>query len=421
MIEKSELKNGTRIVCEAMPDCRSASIGVWVKSGSVYEAEGEYGASHFIEHILFKGTRRRTASQIAAEMDDMGGNLNAFTSKECTCFYAKVLDEHIDRAIDIMSDLLLNSNLDEGDIEREKGVVTEEILMNDDSPEDVAHEGICSLLFENCPIARPVLGTEKTVNAFSRASLIRYMDKRYRGGDIVISCAGSFDKAKLTDMLSGSFAALNSGAGEERIASRLGPGRRVGFADRDAEQGHICIGMPGFGANDARRFALLVLNNALGGCMSSRLFQRIREQRGLAYSIYTYPTSYAETGYLTEYAGTSLSNAATVAELMLEELGSIRANGLTKAEFDRAKEQMRVGYILSQESTSARSSAIGKAELLLGRAEEEARLLPKLEAVTMQDVEAILDTVLDENAICAFVAGKTAKMDTAKIERLIKG
>lgn len=161
MIEKSELKNGTRIVCEAMPDCRSASIGVWVKSGSVYEAEGEYGASHFIEHILFKGTRRRTASQIAAEMDDMGGNLNAFTSKECTCFYAKVLDEHIDRAIDIMSDLLLNSNLDEGDIEREKGVVTEEILMNDDSPEDVAHEGICSLLFENCPIARPVLGTEK--------------------------------------------------------------------------------------------------------------------------------------------------------------------------------------------------------------------------------------------------------------------
>lgn len=195
----------------------------------------------------------------------------------------------------------------------------------------------------------------------------------------------------------------------------------MAFADRDAEQAHICIGMPGFGANDDRRFAMLVLSNVLGGCMSSRLFQRIREERGLAYSTYTYPTSYAETGYLTAYAGTGLANAAKVTELILSELASARKEGITKTEFDRAKEQMRVSYILSSESTSARSSAIGKAELLLGRAEEEARLIKKLEAVSMADVEGILNETLDPNNMCAFVAGKTACMDTRAIERLIKG
>ena len=399
------MKNGIRAVYEKMPDCRSASVAVWVKSGSVYEAEKEHG--------LFKGTKSRSASKIAAEMDDIGGNLNAFTSKECTCFYAKVLDEHIEKAVDIISDLILRSKLDAGDIEREKGVVTEEILMNDDSPEDVANEGICSLLYEGCAVAPNILGTADSVNAFTRQSLIDYMDKRYRGGDTVISVAGSFDKAKLD--------AMRAGVGEERIPSAIGAGGRVAFADRDAEQAHICIGMPGFGANDDRRFAMLVLSNVLGGCMSSRLFQRIREERGLAYSTYTYPTSYAETGYLTAYAGTGLANAAKVTELILSELASARKDGITKTEFDRAKEQMRVSYILSSESTSARSSAIGKAELLLGRAEEEARLIKKLEAVSMADVEGILNETLDPNNMCAFVAGKTAGMDTRAIERLIKG
>lgn len=421
MIEKTVLKNGIRAVYEKMPDCRSASVAVWVKSGSVYEAEKEHGMSHFIEHILFKGTKSRSASKIAAEMDDIGGNLNAFTSKECTCFYAKVLDEHIEKAVDIMSDLILRSKLDAGDIEREKGVVTEEILMNDDSPEDVANEGICSLLYEGCAVAPNILGTADSVNAFTRQSLIDYMDKRYRGGDTVISVAGSLDKTKLDAMLWDKFGAMRAGVGEERIPSAIGAGGRVAFADRDAEQAHICIGMPGFGANDDRRFAMLVLSNVLGGCMSSRLFQRIREERGLAYSTYTYPTSYAETGYLTAYAGTGLANAAKVTELILSELASARKDGITKTEFDRAKEQMRVSYILSSESTSARSSAIGKAELLLGRAEEEARLIKKLEAVSMADVEGILNETLDPNNMCAFVAGKTAGMDTRAIERLIKG
>jgi len=216
--------------------------------------------------------------------------------------------------VDIISDLILRSKLDAGDIEREKGVVTEEILMNDDSPEDVANEGICSLLYEGCAVAPNILGTADSVNAFTRQSLIDYMDKRYRGGDTVISVAGSFDKAKLDAMLWDKFGAMRAGVGEERIPSAIGAGRRVAFADRDAEQAHICIGMPGFGANDDRRFAMLVLSNVLGGCMSSRLFQRIREERGLAYSTYTYPTSYAETGYLTAYAGTGLANAAKVTE-----------------------------------------------------------------------------------------------------------
>lgn len=402
-----------------MPNFRSASLAVWVRSGSAYEAEHEHGASHFIEHLLFKGTQSRSASKIAAEMDDIGGNLNAFTSKECTCFYAKVLDEHIEKAADIISDLILNSRFDNADIEREKGVIVEEILMNDDSAEDVANEGICSLIYSGSPLAPDILGSEQSVNAFTRSTLVDYMDKRYKGGETVISVAGSFDKAKLDELLAQKFARLGGGCAAGRARADYGAGRRIKFADRDTEQAHICIGMPGFGANDDRRFALLVLSNALGGCMSSRLFQRIREERGLAYSTYTYGTAFAETGYLTAYAGTGLANAATVTELMLNEFAAVRAQGITRSEFERAKEQMRVSHIIASESTAARSSAIGKAELLLGHADEEAALVKKLEAVTMDDVHAILDITLDANKMCAFVAGKTGGIDKQAISRMI--
>ena len=421
MIEQFTLPNGMRVLCEQLPHLRSVSMGVWVKAGSILEREHENGLSHLIEHMAFKGTGRRSAKQIAQEMDAVGGYLNAATSKLCTCYYAKVIDENLPLAADILSDIVRFPAIDPKELDKERNVVLEEISMTDDSPEDVANEGICSLLYEGCAVAPNILGTADSVNAFTRQSLIDYMDKRYRGGDTVISVAGSFDKAKLDAMLWDKFGAMRAGVGEERIPSAIGAGGRVAFADRDAEQAHICIGMPGFGANDDRRFAMLVLSNVLGGCMSSRLFQRIREERGLAYSTYTYPTSYAETGYLTAYAGTGLANAAKVTELILSELASARKDGITKTEFDRAKEQMRVSYILSSESTSARSSAIGKAELLLGRAEEEARLIKKLEAVSMADVEGILNETLDPNNMCAFVAGKTAGMDTRAIERLIKG
>lgn len=421
MIERNTLPNGLRVVSERMEHYRSVSMGVWVDAGSVCETAAESGASHFIEHMLFKGTASRSAAAIAAEMDAIGGNLNAFTAKECTCFYFKVLDERLEQAADVLSDLLLHSRFDSEDIAREKGVVSEEILMTADSPEDVAHESLCALLFEGTPLERPILGTQETVGSFTRESLMDYMGRHYRADNIVISCAGSFQADKLLQVVSDRFMEVPAGGKRVRAAGNLGPGRRMRMIEKDVEQIHICLGLPGFAVNDDRRFAMMVLNNALGGCMSSRLFQKIREERGLAYSIYSYPTSYADTGYFTLYAGTAADTAETVTGLMLEELAQLRKNGLEKEEFTRAKEQIRDSYILGQESTSARSSALGKAELLLGEVSGEGKLLEKLDRVSMEDVEAILPAVLEESALCGTMVGKLKKTKAAGIEKLITG
>jgi len=420
MIWHDRLDNGIRVVSERMEHYRSVSMGVWVDAGSICENAKEAGVSHFIEHMLFKGTQTRDASDIASEMDAVGGNLNAFTAKECTCFYAKVLDENIDLASDMLSDILLRPRLAPEDIEREKGVVVEEIHMTQDSPEDVVHETLCSLLYEGTPLEKPILGSEQSVRSFSRESITGYMDRLYRANDIVIACAGSIEREKLIPLLNGHFAAAKTGGGRERKAGAYGAGRRVRTVEKDVEQTHICMGLPGFAANDERRYAMLVLNNALGGSMSSRLFQKIREQKGLAYTIYSYPTSYADTGYFALYAGTGADAAAQVARLVLEELALIRKDGFTKEEFRRAKDQLRGNYLLGQENTGARSSAIGKAKLLRGEVVEEEELLARLENVGEQDVRDIIPVVLDEEKLCAAIVGRLGK-ESKEIETMVIG
>lgn len=420
MVWHDTLDNGIRVVSERMEHYRSLSMGVWLDAGSICETAQESGVSHFIEHMLFKGTKSRGAKEIASEMDAVGGNLNAFTAKECTCFYAKVLDEHIDLAADMLSDILLNSKLSAEDIEREKGVVVEEIHMTQDSPEDVAHETLCTLLYEGTPLEKPILGTKDTVKSFTRQTLTGYMDRLYRTDDIVIACAGSFERERLISLLNERFASTPTGGGRERRAGALGPGRRVRCVDKDIEQTHLCFGLPGLSANDERRYALLVLNNALGGSMSSRLFQKIREEKGLAYTIYSYPTAYADTGYFALYAGTGTDVSAQVARMIIDELALIRKEGLTEEEFRRAKDQLRGNYLLGQENTGARSSAIGKAELLLGEVASEEELLSRLNNVSMEDVAAIIPIVLDEGALCASVVGKLGAQ-SKEIETIITG
>lgn len=420
MVWHDTLDNGIRVVSERMEHYRSLSMGVWLDAGSICETAQESGVSHFIEHMLFKGTKSRGAKEIASEMDAVGGNLNAFTAKECTCFYAKVLDEHIDLAAGMLSDILLNSKLSAEDIEREKGVVIEEIHMTQDSPEDVAHETLCTLLYEGTPLEKPILGTKDTVKSFTRQTLTGYMDRLYRTKDIVIACAGSFEREKLITLLNERFAPTPAGGGRERRAGALGPGRRVRCVDKDIEQTHLCFGLPGLSANDERRYALLVLNNALGGSMSSRLFQKIREEKGLAYTIYSYPTAYADTGYFALYAGTGTDVSAQVARMIIDELALIRKEGLTAEEFRRAKDQLRGNYLLGQENTGARSSAIGKAELLLGEVASEEELLSRLNNVSMEDVAAIIPVVLDEGALCASVVGKLGAQ-SKEIETIIIG
>lgn len=419
MVFRDKLENGIRVIGEPMPHYRSVSMGVWVDAGSVCENEAEAGASHFIEHMLFKGTERRTAAEIAAEMDAIGGNLNAFTAKECTCFYAKVLDEHLPRAADMLADLLRSSKFDEADIEREKGVVCEEILMTEDSPEDMAHETLCALLYENTPLAKPILGTQESVRSFTRETLMDYMGRHYMPNNIVISCAGHFEREALMDALNRYFAGGGMGERSPRKVSTLSGGHRFRAVEKDIEQVHLCLGFPGFALDEDGQYALFVLNNALGGSMSSRLFQSIREARGLAYSVYSYPSSYTETGYFALYAGTGEGTAEQVTALILEELEKLRKNGLTKEEFIRSKEQLKGSYMLGQESTSARSNAIGKMELLRGRVYSEEEIMQRIERITMDDVQAILPKVLDANAMCASAVGRVENI-AEKLQEMLQ-
>lgn len=419
MVFRDKLENGIRVIGEPMPHYRSVSMGVWVDAGSVCENEAEAGASHFIEHMLFKGTERRTAAEIAAEMDAIGGNLNAFTAKECTCFYAKVLDEHLPRAADMLADLLRNSKFDEADIEREKGVVCEEILMTEDSPEDMAHETLCALLYENTPLAKPILGTQESVRSFTRETLMDYMGRHYMPNNIVISCAGHFEREALMDALNRYFAGGGMGERSPRKVSTLSGGHRFRAVEKNIEQVHLCLGFPGFALDEDGQYALFVLNNALGGSMSSRLFQSIREARGLAYSVYSYPSSYTETGYFALYAGTGEGTAEQVTALILEELEKLRKNGLTKEEFIRSKEQLKGSYMLGQESTSARSNAIGKMELLRGRVYSEEEIMQRIERITMDDVQAILPKVLDANAMCASAVGRVENI-AEKLQKMLQ-
>ncbi len=405
-----------RVIAEPMQGVRSAAIGVWIAAGPVYELENEAGISHMIEHMLFKGTERRTAGQIAAEMDGLGGNLNAFTAKECTCYYAKVLDEHLPKAVDILQDLVQNPKLDPEDLSREQGVVCEEILMMEDSPEELVHELLGQAVYGQSPLSKPILGTQQSVRAFGRDDLHAYMQRRYRPDCMVLACAGHFEMPALMDMLNQAFRRadgknLSQAAGMEMPgmdmpASALAEGRSFTGADKDVEQAHLCLGFPGFATDTAEQFALLVMNNALGGSMSSRLFQRIREEKGLAYSVYSYPTGYSQTGYFALYAGTGEKQGPEVAQLMLEEARAMRERGVTEAEFTRAKEQLKGSYMLGQESSSARSGAIGRSMLLLGTAREEEEILRRIEAVRMEDVEAILPRVLDESRMTAALVAR---------------
>lgn len=401
-----KLGNGIRVVGECMPGYRSVSMGVWINAGSVYERGGECGAAHFIEHMLFKGTGSRSASRIAEEMDSVGGNLNAFTGKECTCFYGRVLDRNISTLAEVLADILGDSLLDPADIEREKGVVCEEISMTEDTPEDLVMETAISGYYEGDPIALPILGTRESVRAFTRDGLVNYMDRLYRPDNMVISAAGNFDERELVSVLSRFFTTEGCARGAGVSFGSHTPGKRIRTVKKDVEQAHIALCLPGFPKDTKESYALLLLSNAFGGTMSSRLFQSIREESGLAYSVYSYPTAYSASGFLTLYAGTGSENAARVTEMMVKELFKLRSGGMTHEELRRSKDQLISSFLMAQESTSARSSAIGRAELLRGRHLTEDEVIERIEAVTLDDIASILPTVCSLDDISAAFVGR---------------
>ena len=414
------LPNGMRVVCECLPGYRSVSMGVWINAGSVYELGSESGAAHFIEHMLFKGTKNRSASDIAEEMDAVGGNLNAFTSKECTCFYGRVLLRDAGTLASVLSDLIENSVLDPKDIELEKGVVCEEIAMTEDTPEDLVSDTAASGFYEGDPLERPILGTAESVRGFTREGLASYMERLYQPDNMVLAVAGNIDEEGLDRLLERSFLFTGKSEGHDVDFSRHTPGRRLKLIGKEIEQAHIAICLNGFKKDTPESYAMLLFSNAFGGSMSSRLFRRIREENGLAYSVYSYPTAYKNSGFLTLYAGTGAENAAKVAEMMLDEVRRAKREGITFEEIERAKEQIISSFLMAQESTSARSSAIGRAELLRGSHLSEDEVIERISAVTLDDVMKILPVILNTEDISACAAGRL-KNSEKEIKSILMG
>ena len=413
MFDQFMLDNGVTIIGERIPHFRSVSIGLWVASGSQYEQPAENGVSHFIEHMLFKGTQRRSARDIAEEMDAVGGALNAFTSKECTCFYAKVTDDELPLAVDILSDLALRPVFDAGELEKERGVVLEEIAMVEDTPEDLVHDLLSEAQYTGS-LSRPILGTADLIRGYGRDALQGYWARHYTPENMVVAIAGNYDWDAFVSLVQRYFTPFAAARGDARAAQAQAftPGRLA--REKDTEQTHICLGFPGVPSDSDDLYALSVLGNALGGGMSSRLFQRIREELGLAYSVYTYSSSYQGLGSFCVYAGTTPDNAPTVLSELQSQLDLLLRDGLTDKEFKSAKAQLRGGFLLGLESSGGRMQALGRGHLLMGHVRTPEETLSRIEAVTPDAVMELARRLLGQKGSAAIV-GRGAEALLARI------
>jgi predicted Zn-dependent peptidase len=415
------LSNGIRVIAQPLPYLSSVAAGVWVKTGSTCETLEENGISHFIEHMMFKGTQKRCTKQIAADMDKIGGQINAFTSKECTCYHIRVVPDKLSVGLDVLSDLFINSTFDAQEMEKEKGVVIEEIKMVGDDVEELAHEKISELFFTGSTLSKPILGPEENIRRFSRDDLMHYTETHYFPANVVIAVAGNYEEARLVDTLEQYFGSYARGAKKEadECENPFAPARRSLFIEKDVEQTHLCLSFPGTTFVDDDRFALAVLNNVLGGGMSSRLFQLIREEKGLAYSVYSYPSTYKSSGMFTLYAGTTAANADNVVELMKQEIDTLKKERIGEEEFKQGKDQLIGNYALSMEGSNAMMSATGKTLLLQDEEYDDKEMMRKIEAVSIERVNQLIDEVFDFPKMSAVFAGKIEKKD--EIERLLEG
>jgi predicted Zn-dependent peptidase len=387
-VKKYELSNGLRVMIEPIPSIRSVSIGIWVKTGSRNEIPENNGVSHFIEHMLFKGTNRYSAKDIADRFDGIGGNVNAFTSKEYTCYYAKVLDEHLPIAVDILADMFFESQLADTELAKEKNVILEEISMYEDTPDDTVHDLASKAAYDGHPLAYSILGTAERLNAMGSLHLREYMRERYSIRNTVVSIAGNVTEEVLA-LVDKHFGRFDNAGQEMKVEAPTFHSNAL-FHRKKTEQNHVCLTFPGCSIQDPNQYAMVLLNNTIGGGMSSRLFQEIREKRGLAYSVYSYHTSYADCGLFTVYAGTAPKQTQDVYDLTMELLGDVAAKGLSDTELTRGKEQLKGNLILSLESTSSRMNRLGKNELMLGRHYTLDEMLERIDNVTQKDINDVI-------------------------------
>ena len=408
-MEKFTLENGLTLLVETMPYLRSASIGVWVKAGSVLETPEENGLSHFMEHMAFKGTQKRTSRQIAEEMDAVGGHLNAATSKLCTNYYAKVIDEDLPLAADILADIVRNPALDRQEMDKERGVILEEIAMVEDSPEDVVYDVLAEAVFGAQPLGQTILGPSERIAAYQPEDLRAFRARHYGPQNTVVAIAGNVEPQRARALIEEKFGDWRGAAGEifpEEVA--IDEQRRL-CRDKDTEQVHLCVSFRGVGMGSPLVYPMAVLNNILGGGTSSRLFQRIREELGMAYTVYSGPSNYPRCGEFTIYAATSPKHAHTVLEQIDIEIRKLLDDGFSEKEFTMAKAQLKGSYVLGLESAYNRMSALGHNQMLLGRVIPPEETIAAIERVTPEDVRAIAAQMLSGPRAYAVVGRKAEK------------
>ena len=394
MIITRNLSNGIRVVMEEMPAAWSVSVGIWVKAGAVDETEKNRGISHFIEHMMFKGTKNRDARRIAADIDRLGAQMNAFTGKEATCYYIKSTTENYRKAADVLCDMLENSLFAKAELDREREVICEEIKMSRDDPDDSAHEGLLRLIYKDAPLGNSILGTRSSLMSITSRSMREHVMREYTRDSIVISAAGRFDPDELCEYFEGKLMSLGE---------RKPPRKTVGFTYergftsgvRDIMQAHICMGTKALPMDDDRSYGLQILSNLFGGSMSSRLFQNIREQKGLAYSVFSTTGSFSDSGYFEIYAGVGKENVKKTVDAVKQEIDKLASESVTSEELDASREQMKASYVFSGENTSSRMIVNGKNYLLSGRTYQPEEVMAGYDAVTVEEIDKIKALICD--------------------------
>jgi predicted Zn-dependent peptidase len=410
MIQREVLPNGVRIVTENITYVQSVALGIWVGVGARDEADDRRGISHVIEHMLFKGTPTRTAQQIADEIDSVGGDINAFTSKEATCYYVRILSEHVPLAVDVLSDMFLNSLIEPEELAREENVILEEIKRRDDEPDDLVHDLFAETLWPNHVLGKSIIGTPETVSSFKQDDLKGYTHKRYTPDTIIVAAAGNLNHDEIVEMVRQRFSHLTGKKVDWRLPDQ--PTQTVAanaYIEKPIEQVNLVIGTQGFSQLDDAKYALSLLDNVLGGSMSSRLFQEIREKRGLAYSIGSYSQSFREGGYFAVYCGTSAATAEEVLGLVRAEFDNVRKNNITERELERAKNQFRGSIVMGQEGMNSRMMRIGRNELTYDRVLPIEEIMGKINGVTLDDVARVASHLFGDSAFSQATVGPMQK------------
>ena len=402
MVMLDTLPSGLRLITERMPHVRSVTVGVWLTRGSRHETDAESGVAHFVEHMLFKGTTSRSAQQIAQTIDSIGGQLDAFTAKEYAAYYIKVLDEHLPLAIDLLSDMLLRPAFAPGDVTKEQSVILEEIKMVEDVPDDLVHEVFSQQFWQKHPLGRPILGTPETVLSFTSPTLRNYFGTAYVAPNLIVAAAGNLEHEQLRSLVAAAFESVPAGA---PLAATAPPVVTPGLAVRhkDIEQSHLCLGTPAYHHSHVNRHAMYVLNTILGGSMSSRLFQHIREERGLAYAVFSNLTAYSDAGMITVYAGCANDKVGEVVDLTLAELRNLRSTAVAYDELRRAKDHLKGSLMLSLENTSSRMSHLARQQIYFGRHVTLDEMLARIESVSADDVQRVANDLFDGQVVATLV------------------